>query len=1104
MKKKSLRRISIFGLVLISFIVSFLVYFHQNKAVKAMPENAVQATDKNENSKVLEKSITPVVGSLGTKESIVITSEINLEYTNIWLNISEVISKTDEEIIADIETFLEMNVLGSGNVSGYVSRVSDVSTLTEENRGYIEIVAEVKVDERIYKPKIKVLVLPNGVFGKDDGTGWENLPLNATNGFLENPINGAKLGFPQRGVMTKPVPSTNEFATDTGFLIVDKYDKGYVYGGGSGIGSGRVSSIPYINGSTYSLEEGQAFRSVGVGWSHVANVHITNKIFLRKGNVLKEILFDTKNQISYVYDLKLEKNMNFSVSLSMYNLSPATKSFSMLENVDTDFYNDHVPIYSLGDNSGFYLKTLNKNYEEVRFAIKLKNNGAWLSDYTKYKVTTFGSLSDNQFGADFLINGHETQNISKDTVILQGKDSAYQLGAPPRAVTQDEALSGGYQIFVGNELPYMKLTASPVSFDVYDNREDRLLNINYDLTTIPSVGEKGNINVTYPEGQVEKIPFVADLATSFKGAHTLKLDNLPNEEIGTIKRYGIDLLAAVESESIWTGLPSNNVGIEVNVYNFGGTPVLKAVKKDSVWNKSADELITSPVALPGHKIAYEYASHQPDTSKTGMQWTEVLMTDQQDTKQTKIIKVPILVVDGPLPSGLWVNAEDIYLNKSEVTGMTSSQIEKYILEKSKAVGYDINTGLNKDIELSVTKTTLTGRPDISIPHSATIQASKTGLPSATKDIQIFLIEDPKISAALSVEKKDIKLGEVNTYTATFKDEAPIPTKLIDVQFKTIEFPEYTLPDKDSVDVQVNGININIPKDSVELTANRELKVTIPKVDAGAKVDIKYGVRTLRDTPPANYPTIVNQFYELTGKRADGNTFPQVSSDMDDFVIFPATATIQIKYLMEGSDEPIPNNYSSAMSGDIGNESELVEFLIEDYELSKVQFDRTEQPLPAEAFKVKYGAVETITFYYKGVLKIKSAPNTIDFGSKKVSARSEEYDDSTYDQPLVIWDNRLSLTEWKVTLKQSDDMKLSGEAEQRLAGALRYKMADEEKILSKDSQEVFRSAHQTSGEYDVSKTWGPNKQGLRLKVPVGMVKQTGTYETTLTWRIEETY
>lgn len=1167
MKKKSLRKVSIVGLVLSIGVIFAGSWSSQQSKVKAMPDDN-SAAEKNIAS--IEKSTekasqstnnTPKVGVFeNTEESVSLNGSIKMFYRTVWINTSEIVSKSSEEIIKDIEDKFNFRV---DYPMSSTFRVTDISALKEDSLGLVTINVEVNISNILtYKPKINILVVPNGIFKNDEEIHWKNLTSKSTEGAIKNKINDSQLGFPERGVTPKnyeigrPITYWEALPTDIGFNVIDKNGTGYIMQQGllvgqDGKGLGRANVIPLYNDDTLyprayttnvsGIESKHSDLSLagigspgigssgGIGFSNLDmqygydwskntmqenRMFIDKKYFLRSenGEQLKEILLDTKSQVFYVYDLTMSKNLNFLISFSMYNISSVPKKFALLENTNLDYLREDVPIYSLANNEGFYLQP----DKDHRLTIKLKRNGEWLSDYQKYKVAPrYPSYDIPLFGFDALGTGNEIEEHDNlDIPLISGENSIFQIGTPAKMIAPGEAIVGAYEVFVGEEISYMGLDITTQnSYDVYNNYPMRTLSNGYRLTQIPAMPtgpSKGNIHINYPNGEETLVPFVADAAKEAVGKFDIELDKLPNDNVGTINKNSISVLGVIEgdADNNYDSLPSNDAFVTVNVYNFGGTGQLQHVLQNSTWTKGAKELIVNPVALPDHTISYEYEQGKvPDTSKLGLQWVRIRMTDNMDKTQSKVIQVPVLVEKDPLSKGLWLSANDIYLAQNDANGMTSAQIKQLILAKSEAYGVDLSTKLSEGVTLDVISTDLTDQSVEGNPiFTATLQASKEGYTSVTKDIKIYLVSAPMINdPMIYAEKKEIKLGESNKFISMFQDISGSATKLLDVQYKSAVFPEYITPNKESVAVKIDGVNLPIHSSGIDFTKDRRLTIMIPEIPASGLVEVSYDVNTSITVRPPTYPITVEQSYALTGKRADGLAFTEVGTELPaSFKIDKSISTLQIKYLMEGTNTSIPNNYPATMSGNIDDESDLINIDLDNYVLSKVQYDGVDQPIPTKAFKVKYGAVETITFYYKGVLKIKSAPNTIDFGSKKVSARSEEYDDSTYDQPLVIWDNRLSLTEWKVTLKQSDDMKLSGEAEQRLAGALRYKMADEEKILSKDSQEVFRSAHQTSGEYDVSKTWGPNKQGLRLKVPVGMVKQTGTYETTLTWRIEETY
>lgn len=221
-------------------------------------------------------------------------------------------------------------------------------------------------------------------------------------------------------------------------------------------------------------------------------------------------------------------------------------------------------------------------------------------------------------------------------------------------------------------------------------------------------------------------------------------------------------------------------------------------------------------------------------------------------------------------------------------------------------------------------------------------------------------------------------------------------------------------------------------------------------------------------------------------------------------VIQSFATVKISFVDE-NDQPIIEDFSFEANVseqiDLTKNQELLEKL---NAVKALNYVKDTAPSDEKNLLILPEGVSR-KYTFKGTLFIESAPNTIDFGNQKVSGQNKKFTDPIYDQHLVIWDNRSTLGTWKITLKQSQDFSLSGDEQQRLPNALSYQTADAEKVISTEAQEVFRSKHQASGKYDISEeTWGPNKQGLRFNAPIGSIKQTGNYETTLTWQIEEAY
>lgn len=736
-------------------------------------EGDKQQTATMEKEIIVQKTTSEPVASLNstrahpTRETVEVDSKAGLSYNLPFLKVSELTGKTSVEIRNLLQERLALEAWRLSNRNPLIAKIRS-SEVTSSSQG--ECVTDIEIDFSGQKliHKVKVLVVPDTVFDKDSTVGWENIPGGAKDGFITNPVNGSKIGFLTRGLNDD---MTLWGWSDIGFRVEDKAGKGYVYHAGRN----RVTSIPGINNQViYSKPDADAElplgiwgRNRGLGRKDEEKKEITTKYFLRKDNRLKELLFDSKNQVLYVYDLGLSRNLNFIVRLDMYNLSSSVKSFAMLESVDTDYYTDNVPIYALENNGGFYLEQKGATEaDNKRFSIRLKNaKGDWLSDYQKFYAGNYPSMKMfngyNYFGNDFSKAGLENKKYNQGDVIINNADSAYALGAPWKDIKPNEALKTGYEVFAGNELPYMNLQLNPKIFNVYRDREGSF-DVNYSLSQIPTKDGIGKIYAVYPNGEERSFPFVGDDEKTAAGKLTIPRDVLPNEmngELGSVKTYSTNLVAVHENpKSPMDGLPSQDQAVVINVYNLGGKPIGQVVQKGSTWNKTAESLIKDPVVLPGHKAKFEYenSKNPVDTSKAGLQLIKVRMTDQNEPTQTVVMEVPVLVTeDKPPTTGLILEANDFSLSKKEVAGLDKAKIDALILKKSNPVTWDITTGLNDGIELSVKETTLTNNPDPLKNYTATLQAKK-GSVIKTKKIQIYL------SAKLTVEFVDEKGTSLET------------------------------------------------------------------------------------------------------------------------------------------------------------------------------------------------------------------------------------------------------------------------------------------------------------------------------------------------------
>lgn len=147
---------------------------------------------------------------------------------------------------------------------------------------------------------------------------------------------------------------------------------------------------------------------------------------------------------------------------------------------------------------------------------------------------------------------------------------------------------------------------------------------------------------------------------------------------------------------------------------------------------------------------------------------------------------------------------------------------------------------------------------------------------------------------------------------------------------------------------------------------------------------------------------------------------------------------------------------------------------------------------------------TVQYQFKGVLVIDSAPQTIDFGSKKVGVLPIKVDKATYDVPLTVLDNRADLSSWTLTATLQSPLTNQVDSGKILPDALRYKKdASTTLILSSNAQPIEVHKNATAGEYDVSSEWDTGDTGFQLEIPAGGVRKLGDYQATILWQLGQT-
>lgn len=458
------------------------------------------------------------------------------------------------------------------------------------------------------------------------------------------------------------------------------------------------------------------------------------------GKRLKTETIDIVNDLKYIHEVTVAPNQSYRVQTRIENISTSTMNVGFINkgmvgaggiSFATEYF-----LTSLGNGRGIrgqFTKDTDKN--QTVFAIDFKPKVADPYTYWDAKGTTL--IKDwTELNKTALKPGMEKNKIRSGENIFDKKGLAYfySAGVPEKSIASGESVSATWDLFFGEALPYISITADPEEHNVYQDTPNQEFKYNYTLGNIPTVDDYGTMTITYPDDSKENKPFTGRDLT---GVVTLPRSKLPaqlNDHPGTIQTYETSLLAINEAPGVWQGLPSEDTYLNLNVYNLGGTPIAQIIKKDSVWNKMAESLIKDPVILPEHKASFEYVDKAKpvDSSKVGLQIVDVLMADTNESSRTAIIKVPVMVMDGTIPTtGLMVGANDFSIDKSELTGLTDEQVKKLILKESNAVAWDVTTGLSEGVDVSVSATTLTNTPDITKKYTAKIKATKDNLVKET-------------------------------------------------------------------------------------------------------------------------------------------------------------------------------------------------------------------------------------------------------------------------------------------------------------------------------------------------------------------------------------
>ena len=676
-----------------------------------------------------------------------VTIEEGVAYTSRSLDIittSDLMGESVEEIVGTLKQKLGVKAWDVATGEELSVTISDLDGLNRAAKiGAYQLTYSVTLADKSEKKILRTYsFLTDEIMGVEsenlspstrfdsaqEQVGWTEVALNSTAGLIVNPVNKSKMGFINRGL----VPKYAGVGGNQGILIVDENERNFVDG------YGKIGAVPYVNGSLlYPYPNGlDANRVNAVEYQKThTKEHYLMRLAEDGRKELKEILIDTPNQVAYVYNYTLSRNLNFSVKLSMYNTAATAREFAILEMIGLAYFTLDIPIYPLPNNVGYYLRQTGYGADQ-RMSVKYKDaKGDYLSEFTMYNVGGRSMIDKylnrplnlgnaNSFLSDFSKPGMELVDYAANpqTPIMAEKNSASQFGARPRLIQPNQAMNVGLEIFAGSELPFMELVVDPENFDIYQDDPIQNFETAYTLEKVPDTASgdptEGILNVVYPNEEEDNDTFIAGPSTvsankdflAANGKFIIPRSKFPdpehlNDNQGTVKTYHTAMIGNYKAPEVdYSGLPSNEVDVKVNVYHLGGKPIAQTVKKGSTWTKAATSLIKDPVILPANKtyLKIDYVESTPDTSKVGLQFVKVSVNDTKAGKTT-IVDVPVNVITGTPPTtGITLLGDDISIRAGKIAGKSDDEIEQIVLKESRAVAWDNATGLSEGIELSLT------------------------------------------------------------------------------------------------------------------------------------------------------------------------------------------------------------------------------------------------------------------------------------------------------------------------------------------------------------------------------------------------------------------
>ena len=474
----------------------------------------------------------------------------------------------------------------------------------------------------------------------------------------------------------------------------------------------------------------------------------------------------------------------------------------------------------------------------------------------------------------------------------------------------------------------------------------------------------------------------------------------------------------------------------------------------------------------------------------------------------------------PVNDGLILKLDksrDTYSGEGEgytISGIFNDETTMFIDEITYAIGNlnDMKAGLSwirneepgKDVPFSflIDKTELKQGQNIIFLKAKNINGIESEIVAMI--LEADLPNPPSISANLVIDKAEILEGGKVTFTSTIQNTAAAPSIWDDVVYETTDaFPANI--NVDLTTVKLNGVAV--PASDVTFGADRKLQVKLGNVEPNTELKLTYDVLSIIADPILTSSFDVSQAFKVSGTTSNGEVAGSTSGELKTFTVKPRAAKLTILHLEEGTTPENELYKEEPKEGLIGEKVVITSHPTEDYILSKVLIDGQEKtPLPEADFEVVYGEVKEVKFYYKGVLRLNSVPEIMDFGQHEATFRKVRVNQPDLaGQKLAITDTRQSKKEWTLKAVLIQEFTNIDDPNSQMTGILRYNTGaqDSETIFELNKvEELMRHTNDSKSEFVVSDTWSEAGFGFKMEVPNGGGK-IGKYQARIEYQLGDT-